>query len=154
MRRIVLLSVDCPAVPYFLHYLINGTIFGKKKLLNVKSVFWFSLQLFLSETFLAVRRTERDVIKNVHWSSCKVSVILVSEFNEIGISWTEESSNIKFHESPSSGSRVVPYGRTDRQAWRSLIVAFRNSANAPKFFFLNRAKNIKRSTLMSQWHVT
>jgi hypothetical protein len=27
----------------------------------------------------------------------------------------EKSSNIKFHENPSSGSRVVPCGRTDRQ---------------------------------------
>ena len=30
MRRIILLSVTCPAVPYFTHYLINGKIFGKK----------------------------------------------------------------------------------------------------------------------------
>jgi len=30
-----------------------------------------------------------------------------------------ESSNIKFHENPSSASRVVPCGRTDRQTWRS-----------------------------------
>jgi len=27
----------------------------------------------------------------------------------------EKSSNIKFNENPSSGSRVVPCGRTDRQ---------------------------------------
>jgi hypothetical protein len=30
MRRIVLPSVVCPAVPHFPHYLINGTIFGKE----------------------------------------------------------------------------------------------------------------------------
>jgi hypothetical protein len=35
---------------FFSHYLINGTIFGKK-LLNIKCVYRFSLQLF-SETFL------------------------------------------------------------------------------------------------------
>ena len=29
MRRIILSSVACLAVPYFSHYLINGTIFGK-----------------------------------------------------------------------------------------------------------------------------
>ena len=38
-------------------------------------------------------------------------------------------SNIKFYQNPSSGSQVVPYGRTDRQ---KLIVAFCNFANAPK----------------------
>ena len=41
----------------------------------------------------------------------------------------EEYSNVKFHENPSSGSRVVPCGGTDMT---KLIVAFRNFANAPK----------------------
>jgi len=27
----------------------------------------------------------------------------------------EKSSNIKFHEKPSSGNRVIPYGRTDNR---------------------------------------
>jgi len=38
-------------------------------------------------------------------------------------------SNIKLHENPSSGSRVVPYGRTDMT---KLTVALRNFVNAPK----------------------
>jgi hypothetical protein len=59
----------------FLHYLKNDTIFGRK-LLNTKCVFLFSLQ-FLSETFFILRRNERDIIKNVYWSSCKVSAIIV-----------------------------------------------------------------------------
>jgi len=46
------------------HYLTNGTVF-EKKLLNTKCVFCFSLQL-LSETFLILRRTERDMIRNVY----------------------------------------------------------------------------------------
>jgi hypothetical protein len=46
---------------FFSHYLISGTVFGKR-LLNTKSVFWFSLQL-LSETFLILWRNERDMIK-------------------------------------------------------------------------------------------
>jgi len=61
----------------FPHYLINGTIFEKKKkkLLNKKFMVSFSVQL-LPETFLILTRTERD-IKNVHWSSRKIPIILV-----------------------------------------------------------------------------
>jgi hypothetical protein len=40
-----------------------------------------------------------------------------------------EKSKIKFHQNPSSGSRVVPCGQTDMT---KLIVAFRNCANTPK----------------------
>jgi len=41
----------------------------------------------------------------------------------------EKSSNIKFHENPSIGSRVIPCVRTDM---KKLTVAFRNMVNAPK----------------------
>ena len=41
----------------------------------------------------------------------------------------EETSNIKFHKNPSSGSRVVPCGRTDIT---KLTIAFHNFANAQK----------------------
>jgi hypothetical protein len=41
--------------------------------------------------------------------------------------------NIKFHENPCSGSRVVPCGWTDGWAdMMKLMVAFCNLANAPK----------------------
>jgi hypothetical protein len=43
----------------------------------------------------------------------------------------EKFSNIKFHENPSSGSRV-PCGRPDGRQDMTLIVAFHNFANAPK----------------------
>jgi len=66
----------CPALLYniFPHYLINGTIF--KKLLNIKCVFWFSLQC-LSESFLILTWTGQVMIKNVYWPSCKVPIIHV-----------------------------------------------------------------------------
>ena len=74
-RAALLPYAVCPPVPLLPHYHINGTIFGNK-FLNTKCVFWFSVQL-LSETFLILRRTERDIIKNVYRSSCKVPAILV-----------------------------------------------------------------------------
>ena len=50
----------------------------------------------------------------------------------------EKSSNIKFHENPSSGRRVVPYGQTDR----------RDEANSRFSQFCERAsKGTTRSLL-------
>jgi hypothetical protein len=57
-------------------YLINCMSFTKIKLLNIKCVFWLYLQIF-SETFLILRRIQRDTVVNVHMCSCKVLVILV-----------------------------------------------------------------------------
>jgi hypothetical protein len=65
-----------PLYNIFSHYLINGTIFEKEKLMNTKCVFWYFLQL-LSETFLILRRNGRDMIKNVYLDICKVSFIHV-----------------------------------------------------------------------------
>ena len=61
---------SAPLYHIFPQYLINSMFLGKK-LLNTKCVFWFPVQL-LSETFLILRRTERDMIKNVYRSACKV----------------------------------------------------------------------------------
>jgi hypothetical protein len=75
MRHIV--NSGLPYSTIFLtHCLINGRIFEKKRVLNIKFVFELLLQ-FLSETFIIVRRTERDMIKNLYQYSCEVPVILV-----------------------------------------------------------------------------
>jgi hypothetical protein len=77
----------------FPHYLINGTILGKK-LLNIKCVFWFSVQLW-SETFLILRRIQRDIIINVHRFSCKVPLLL-SDFNKTSIFSTDIRKILKY----------------------------------------------------------
>jgi len=69
MRMHYVLLWPAPLYSTLPHYLINGTIFEKKSFLKPKHVFRVSLQL-LSEIFFISRRTERGMIKNVHWSSC------------------------------------------------------------------------------------
>jgi len=71
MCRIISSSVACVALP-LPH---NGTNFTKN-ILKIKLCFLFPLQL-LSETYLILKITERDIIINVQWSSHKVPVILV-----------------------------------------------------------------------------
>jgi hypothetical protein len=76
MRRVLLSFVARLALQYFPRYLTTGTIFGKM-FLNKKYLSSFSLQL-LSETFLILRRTERDIITKLHKSLCTVPVIRVT----------------------------------------------------------------------------
>ena len=99
----------------FPHYLLNDQIFGKT-FLNIKCVFWFSLQ-FLSETFLVLIRIQRYTIMTLHRSSSKVPVINVRFKITFGFSQDnlEKYSNTKFNfKNPSTESRDVPSGWTDR----------------------------------------
>jgi hypothetical protein len=70
----------------------------------------------LSETFLIIWCNERDV-KNVYRSSCKVPFISCQILMKLDFFRRifEKFSNIKFHENPFSGSRIVPWRRKDGQ---------------------------------------
>jgi hypothetical protein len=151
MRMRCTIICDLPgSTVFFPHYLINGMIFEKKVIEHEINFFSFPLQL-MSQTFLILRRTERDVIQNVYWSSYEVPLCL----SAFSITWFYRHifgkySNIKYRKNLSSGSGVVPCGRTDgdRQTGRQtnmmkLIVVFRNFAKPPenfKYVWINQTK--------------
>jgi hypothetical protein len=103
----------------------------RKRVIEYKMCVWFSLQL-VSKAFLILRRTERDVIKNVYLSSSKVPDILVKlQWNLNYLNrFLNNYWNVEFHENTPSGSWVVLCGQTDMT---NLIVAFGN--------FVNKLKN-------------
>jgi hypothetical protein len=108
MRRIVICGLSGSTI--FVHITQTARFFGKKRLLNIKRMFLFSQQL-LSETFFILRRTWRDVITNVKYA------LFLSDSNETCIFSKDCRKIITYQISgnSSSGSRVVPYRRTDGQ---------------------------------------
>ena len=82
-----------------------------------------------SETYLVLRRNERDRYKMCIGTPYSFKILTTLEFSQ---QIFEKYTNTKFIENPSSGNRVVPCG-TDRQTdLTQLIVAVRNSAHAPQ----------------------
>ena len=71
--------------------------------------------IFLGNIFHS-NKIQRDTTINVHRSSYKVLTFIVifkCNLNLLG-RVSQITQIIKFHENPSSGSQVVPCGRTDR----------------------------------------
>ena len=130
-------SLRCPAcnarAPYFHlwavplyrifpHYLINSTIFRKRKKVTEYET---CVLIFSSTSDRNIFHSERNsagYYPKVRGSSCKVPVIIHRFSWKLEFSqqiFGKKNSNTKFHENPSSGSRVVPWGQTDGQTWRS-----------------------------------
>ena len=76
MRRIILSSVACLALPYFF------TLSHKRRDFWIKfaahKMFTLIFSTTFSETFLILSRIEQDIIINIRGSSCKVLDVLVS----------------------------------------------------------------------------
>ena len=110
-----------PLYNIFPLFLINGTIFERKKKSYWTQNVCFDFLYNFSEIFLILGINERDVVKKCilvfiysNFYSCPTSMKL--EFSKRIF---EKSSNVKFRENTSIGSRVVPCGPIDGQIWRS-----------------------------------
>jgi hypothetical protein len=147
MRCIVLPSVACLVLLYFstLSHKRHGfQKFTEKMYWQNKCMFWFSLQLS-SETKEEFSEVFSKMFIGVHE---KYPLRFKDFYIKLGFSKNifEKSSNIKFHENPSSGSRVALCGQGDRlmtDRWTDttkLIVTFPNFESEPKnkgFYFQN-----------------
>jgi hypothetical protein len=147
--RVCVWSLSYPAcyahVPYchlwpaplyiiFPHYIIKDTIFEKKNpLLNTECVLISSKTCVWNFSHSQKNWARYDQkFAFVFTESTRYSrpILIKIEFSRQVF---EKSPNIKFHENPSSWSRVVPRGQTDgRTDLTKLIVVFRNFASAPK----------------------
>ena len=100
--------------------------------MGIKCVFIFCTNL--SETFLSLIRTERDVFKNIYRSSCKVSVILVW-FNETWILTTDFLKILKLQNfmkiRPVVAELSHADGQRDGQTLRNLQALFAILRKAP-----------------------
>jgi len=125
-HALYLSSVAYLVLPYF-PTLSYNTIF-KKQLLNIKCVFWFSLQL-LFEKFFTFGRTEQDIVK--------MYICLLI---------------IKFIENLYAGSWVVPCRWTVRRTdMTKLIVAFRYFANMPQCVMRTLSKPALEMNVICTW---
>ena len=115
-------------------------------------MFWFSLQR-LSEIFLILRRTEREMIKNVYWSSIKY-LLFLRYFNYTSFTSTDFRKVFIYKNFMKIGLVGAGLFHADGRTYMTkVIVAFRNFANAPKseFFlpFLKCCTLLRKSTYCS-----
>ena len=121
----VFLSKACPALHYF------------STLLHKQHDFWWGE--FEQKMFVSIFST--SFVWSIYhsrkkWTRCGLHIkylLFMSNFNKNWIFSMDFQKILKFHENPSSGSRVVTRGQTDGHTdMTKLTVAFRTLANVPK----------------------
>jgi hypothetical protein len=113
---------------FFFHTIARKARFSaKKKILNIKCVFWFCLQI-LFETFLFPRLIQIDAIINVWITHYSYQILINLEFRR-QIS-KKKIPLPNFTRIRPMRAEFFPFRRT--QTDMKLIIAFRNFANAPK----------------------
>jgi hypothetical protein len=117
---------------FFLHYLLNATIFGKI-FAHERCIFIFCTNLF--ENALMLRRIQRDVIITAHRPSRTVHVLLVRFESKLNFldRFCQTYFLLNFMKICSVGTELFLAG-WKTGGWTDmtkLIVAFRNFANAP-----------------------
>jgi hypothetical protein len=114
--RAVSPSTACLALQYFSTLSYKRHDFPEKVIESKTYVLILSTNLL--ETSIILKRTERDMIINVHMSVFML-IILYACPNLMNIEFSrqilEKCSNIKFHENPSIGRRIVLCGQTGRR---------------------------------------
>jgi len=153
MCHIILLSVACPAVPYFSTLFHKQNDFEKKIYILYKMCVLIFITTF-AWNILILRRIYWCTVINVHWSLCKVPVILV-DFNEIWIFLTDFQKIFKYQISWKSIQWELSCSMwANRQAdMTELTVCFYKFVNMPQNGFVPRVGQKKEvlmfGTLMS-----
>jgi len=120
MCRIILSPAVCLALPFFPPFSQKWHIFLER---IIKCVFIYKF-------FCIISHSQKHWVRYTHafmWSTSYSFKLLIEL--EFSCQIFGNSSNIKFHEIPSSGIWVVPCGQA---ATMMLVAAFCNFANAPK----------------------
>jgi hypothetical protein len=131
MRRFILSPVACPALPYFptlshkrceCRWGGGGGRREEEALLNIKCVFWYSVQLS-SEAFLTICRIQRNVFINVYWYS---SIVPITVRFLIKFYWEIFRKNPQISNSTNICLARVELFPCRQRHMTKLIVTFRN----------------------------
>jgi len=115
MPLIVICGLSCSTA--FVHIISQTARFKKKKnRFIIQNAFFNFLYNSFQKKFLILRRTGRDMMENVYWSSCKAPVILFGFYrNKFSRQIFEKYANVKFQENLCGGSWSVPRRQREGQ---------------------------------------